>query len=150
MPKHLFFQLLSSEGHRYRYGLEVIYRERHLPTNLSIFFCSVKYKKIEGKGWMVDSNKTYCYVFDYKSGNLNYISQHQGDFTKSSFRWADSRITEFEHTTIAPEHAKQAKNTAQRVYNYLQEEGQKTDDPDWEKKHRHFLSPLEGIVNKKE
>jgi|SRR3989344_3863739 len=130
-----------------RKGIDTGMGWRHLPTILSIFFCSVRYKKIEGKGWMIDSNKTSCYVFDYKSGNLNYLSQHSGDFTKSGFSWADSRIAEFEDDKLTPEHLKQAKNTAQRVYNYLQEENQKTSDQNWEKEHQHFLSPLERILN---
>lgn len=146
MPKNLFFQVLNPNGHRYRYKLEVIYQERHLPTTLSIFFCSVKYKKIEGKGFVLDSQHTSCYGFDYKSGDLDYVSHHNGDFTKSGFSWADSRIAQFEYDKVGDEHRRQAEKTAKRVYDYLQEEKEKTADRHWQEKHESFLSPLEIIL----
>ncbi len=149
MPKNLFFQVLSSNGLRYKYGLEVIYRESHLPTTLSIFFCSVKYTKVEGKGFVVDSSRTNCYDFDYKSGNLNYVSYHNGDFRKPNFSWSDTRIAQFEYDTITKEHRSQAGKTAQRVYDHLQKEKEETSDGDWQKKHNPFLSPLEKIIAEK-
>lgn len=148
MPKHLFFKVLNSNGHVYRYGLEVIYRERHLPTTLSIFFCTVKYKKVEGKGLVIDSNKTYCYDFDYNLGKLNYVSHHDGDFTKPGFRWADTRIAQFEYDKITNDHRNQAEKTAKRVYDHLQEEKRKSIDRYWQEKHQPFLSPLEVIIKK--
>ena len=149
MPKRLFFQYLSQEGHRYKYGLEVIYRERHIPTILAIFFCSVKYKKVEGKGFVLDSHKTSCYNFNYHSGDLQYVSFHNGDFRMSSFGWADTRIAQFEYDAVTKEHRTQAKKTAQRVHDHLQEQYQNSSDPDWQTEHQPFLSPLEKIILKK-
>lgn len=148
MPKHLSFKVLNSTGHIYRYGLEVIYRERHLPTALSIFFCAIKYKKVEGLGLVVDSNRTFCYDFDYNNGVLKYVSHHNGDFTKPGFRWADTRIVQFEYDKITNDHHRQAEKTAKRVYDYLQQEKIKTTDRNWQEKHEPFLSPLELIVKK--
>src|SRR3989344_6014979 len=122
MPKNLFFNVLPSNGHVYRYRLEVLYRERHLPAVLSIFFCTVKYTKVEGKGLVMGLNRTNCYDFDYNLGKLQYVSHHNGDFTKPGFRWADTRIAQFEHDKIRDEHRAQARKTAQRVYDYFQEE----------------------------
>jgi hypothetical protein len=149
MPKNLSFDFLSSTGHRYRYGLEILYRERHLPTLLSIFFCSIKHKKVEGKGWVVDNHKTYCYDFDCRSGSLQYVSQHEGDFTKPGFRWSDSRIAQFEQDALTKEHYRAAQNTAQRAYGRLEELKEKADDPKWDEEHEPFMSLLEKIVDKK-
>src|SRR3989344_2148713 len=150
MPKHLFFRVLPPNGHVYRYGLEVIYRERHLPTTLSIFFCTVKYTKVEGKGFVMDSHRTNCYDFDYNSGKLDYVSYHNGDFTKPGFRWADTRIAQLEYDQIKDEHRVQAQKTAQRVYDFLQEEKMKSNDQHWQEEHEPFLSPLEIILAKKD
>ena len=150
MPKNLFFQVLNPTGQRYRYGLEVIYQERHLPTLLSIFFCSVSYKKVEGKGFVVDSQKTSSFNFDYNSGNLRYVSYHKGDFTKSGFSWADTRTAYFEYDTITDLHRTHAKKTAQKAYSYLQEQKIMTNDRHWQEKHEPFLSPLEVILGLRE
>lgn len=149
MPKELSFDFLSTTGHRYRYGLEILYRERHLPTTFSIFFCSIKHKKVERKGWVVDTHKTYCYEFDCNSGKLRYVSHHEGDFTKAGFRWADTRINHFERENITMEHYRAAQNTVQRVYGRLEELKEKADDPKWGEEHQPFMSLLEKIIDKK-
>ena len=145
MPKYLFFQVLSSSGHSYKYQLEVIYRESNIPTTLSIFFCSIKYKKIEGKGIVVDSKSTSSYNFGYNSGELNYVSLHGGDFTSPGFRWLDDMVA-FEHDAITDDHRAKAIKTAQRAYDHLLEQEKLSDDQKWWEKHKPFLSSLEIIV----
>ncbi|MDP3699103.1 MAG: hypothetical protein Q8R47_05960 [Nanoarchaeota archaeon] len=145
MPKNLSFSMLSSSGHKYKYRLEVIYKERHTPTTLSIFFCSVKYKKIEGKGFVADSKNTSSYSFDHNSGNLNYVSLHGGDFTSPGFRWLDDRVA-FEHHAITDDHRAKAIKTAQRAYDHLLEQQKLSDDQEWREKYKPFLSPLEKIL----
>lgn len=140
------FKMKSENGHIYKYGLEIIYLERHLPTSLTIFFCSVKYKKVEGKGFVPDSRRTSSYSFDYVVGNLKYASYHNGDFTKPGFSWLDTRVAQFEYDTIRDEHRSQAQKTAKRVYDYFQEEKLKSSDQHWQEKHEPFLSPLETIL----
>ena len=147
MPKTLSFKTLSKDF-IYRCGLEVIYKERHLPTTLAVFFCSVEYQKVEGKGFVISSKKTCCYNFDYNSGNLTYASYHDGDFTKPGFGWADTRTEQFEHDKIGEEHREHAKKVAEWVYEQLKQEKAKSTDKNWQEKREPFLSPLEIITKK--
>ncbi|MEK6809860.1 MAG: hypothetical protein AABY40_04240 [Nanoarchaeota archaeon] len=147
MSKHLSFRIIPSLDQIHRYYLEILYRERHLPTILSIFFCKDIYEKYEGKGFKLASSRTTCYNFDYNSGELEYVSYHDGDFTMPGFRWLDTRIAQFEYDKLMKDHRAKARKRVQIVYEHLLEDKAESKDPYWQEKHELFLSSLETILS---
>ncbi|MEK6900427.1 MAG: hypothetical protein AABX05_04860 [Nanoarchaeota archaeon] len=148
MPAKLSFKTKPENGLVYKFLLEVIYQERHIPRQLSIFLCSKKYARKGDEGWVLKGMDTSAYNFDYASGELKYISLHNGDFTTSGFSWSDSRHRQFDHDKIPAAQYDKAIKAAKQVKEYLEEQKRDNGDYRWLEKHKPFLSALEKIVNK--
>lgn len=148
MSQSTSFTVLNQNGHKYQYGLELMSREKGFqPTTFTLYFCSIKYlQKDQGK-FVADSEWSYCYNFDCKSGKLTYAGQYRGDFTQPGFRWSsETRIAHFENDKITGKQCEQAEKTAKRAYDHLLAQRSHIDDSLWRKECEPFLPSLEKII----
>jgi len=145
MPESWDLFIPNKEGKKALYRLEILMGSI-APTTISIYHRRVVQKKKKNRAGTSFASETYAFCFEYRSGNLVYVSLHNGDFANPHFRWADTRDKQFEGDNIPSTFYPQALGYIEKICDYLREKKEKAVTYKEKEKCERFLSPLERIL----
>lgn len=145
MPEKWDLYIPNREGKISHFRLEILIGSIH-PTMLSMYYMRTEQRTVDtGFRKQVMS---YAFCFEYTSGNLVYVSFHNGNFSDCQFRWAESREEQYEHD-IPHLWSLQAIGSAKKVCNHLHTEKERVVTAKEKDKCDRFAAPLETFLENK-
>ncbi len=131
-------------------NLEAIISKGKTPSTVSIHHVDTTYlKRYDQDGepyYLPQKERTIVYEFDYKTKDLNQISEYKGNFRRKGFRWSERLLRKSSSKNIEYEEAMDTYELLDRILEQLEENYHNSKSVKKKDEYEFFIKIIKRIV----